>query len=98
MNYDHSDSQSLEHLVRSVNNCDRHKFGNLINADVFDRHPFYAVILVLFPLYSPKTEDRIDRFVSTYMTVFDYPEDNAEYTFDRFYKELDELVNYCRNI
>ncbi len=41
-------------------------------------------------------DDKINQFVCTWETVFNYPDENQEYTIEQYIKELRELISILK--
>lgn len=58
----------------------------------FERQPFHAALICISKLYSGMFDDKIDRFVCIWETVFNYSDENQEYTIEQYIMELRELI------
>lgn len=94
----HYDGVTLEHIVSDVFSCDRGAMGGIVNSGEFERQPLLASYLVIAKLYNnSETQDNlIDKFINKWGTVFEYPDENHEYTFQQYLKELRTLIQKLR--
>jgi hypothetical protein len=70
--------------------------GGLIDASHFERNPFHAALICISKLYTGRNNEEIDRFACTWETVFNYPDENKEYTAEQYIKELRNLIEILR--
>lgn len=102
MKISHADAVDLEWIVRKVYNSDRLSFGGMIDASKFEDKPFMAAVLALAPLYYKKqkpckeVEEKLSNFFDTWGTVFKHPNENTEYTFEMYRKELKDIISFMR--
>lgn len=99
MRIDHGNAVSLEWIARKVFKCDRSGYCGLIEADIFERSPFYAALICLTPhVHKYGENDEINAFFDKYYGVFDdlYDKQSAEATekiIEDYVNDLDNLVN-----
>ena len=96
MKINHNDAVVLEHLVSDLYNCHQGAMGGIINAGHFEYHPYHAALICISKLYGGEHDEQIDRFACTWETVFDYPDENKEYTFKQYIDALRELVQILK--
>lgn len=97
MKITHNDAIILERIVCSLYEESRQgSMGGIIEASRFERKPFHAALICISKLYSGMFDDKIDRFVCTWETVFNYPDENQEYTIEQYIKELRELISILK--
>ncbi len=92
MKIEHADAVMLESLVRKTCKCQRRDIGGLVDADIYAKHPMEAFVLCIGWTYHNTCNDEISAFEDKWHTIFDYPEDNSEYTIDEFIRELEALI------
>lgn len=89
----HNDAMVLEKIVCGLyEGSHQGSMGGIIDASHFERNPFHAALICISKLYSGLSDDKIDQFVCTWETVFNYPDENQEYTIEQYIKELRELI------
>lgn len=97
MKITHNDAIILERIV-----CDLYEgshqgsMGGIIDASHFERNPFHAALICISKLYEGMYDEKIDQFLCTWETVFNYPDENQNYTIDQYIKELRELVKILK--
>lgn len=92
MELTHFDAIQLEYLVSKAHNEDKPRaFGGLISADKFEKYPLWAAIIGLAPFYK-YDDDAVAVFMDKYLTVFEYPDENSNVTFNEYYNELHALI------
>lgn len=94
MKIEHFNGVTLEHIVTGVFSYDRGHMGGIINSDTFEHSPLLAAYLVITKLYKDvEIQDKyIEKFIDKWKTVFEYPDENEEYTFEEYADELRELI------
>lgn len=102
MDMAHFDGVELEHTVLDIYQKDHSgAFGGFITADHFERDPFLAAVLALAPLYYKNSNENIEKklgdFLSKWKTIFDYPDENKQYTFEMYSKELEEIISIIKS-
>mgnify|MGYP004609039619 FL=1 len=93
MTVTHQDGIDLEYIVCDAYDKQEFQMGGINNADVYERYPYLAAVICISRLITKQNEHVADHFVNTWKTVFEYPDENHEYTFEQYAKELRELVN-----
>lgn len=97
MKITHNNAVILEGIVCNLYNGARQgSMGGIIEAGHFERNPFHAALICISKLYSGMFDDKIDQFVCTWETVFNYPDENQEYTIEQYIKELRELISILK--
>lgn len=97
MTLTHQDGIDLEYIVCEA--CDKQelRMGGVNTADVYERYPYLAAVICIGRLVTNANEHEADKFVDKWKTVFEYPDENATYTFEQYAKELKELVHELIN-
>lgn len=79
----HNDAIELEHIVSDLYDCDRGGVAGLADADVFQRNPLYAGILIISYYYArriPVDGHKLDEMLFKYSTAITYPDEQEEST------------------
>ena len=63
MKIKHDEALRLEHLVRSVFNCDRAGMGGYIDADHFESNPFDAALIAIALLWNTNNNEEVGEFL-----------------------------------
>lgn len=92
MKVTHSDAIELENIVSGLCESYQSGMGGIISADRFERNPFQAALICVSKLYKGEHDSEIDQFVTTWETVFNYPEENQEYTIEQYIGELKIII------
>ncbi len=92
----HNDAIILEHIVSNLYNCNQGGMGGIIEASHFERNPFHAALISISKLYKGLHDDKIDDFVCTWETVFNYPNENPNYTIEQYIKDLRTLISILK--
>lgn len=92
MKIEHADAVMLESVVRKACKCGRREIGGLVDADIYVGHPMEAYVLCVGWNYHKTHDEEIAAFGRKWRTIFDFPEENSEYTIDQFIHELNALV------
>lgn len=90
----HNDGITLEHIVSNIFRSDRGSMGGIINSGTFERNPLLASYLIIARLYknSGIQDKYIEEFINKWETVFQFPNENEEYTFREYTDELRDLI------
>lgn len=94
MEIKHYDGITLEHIVSNVFRSDRGSMGGIVNSDNFERNPLLASYLIIARLYkNSEIQDKyIEEFICKWKTVFQFSNENEEYTFKEYTDELRDLI------
>lgn len=97
MKIDHGQATDLEMRVRQVYECERSGLCGLVEAGVYENYPLEAAVLCVAKLgavVNPKSVvyQKADAFIDKWRTIFRYPDENAEYTFEEYLKDLDGVI------
>ena len=97
MNISHIEAYEIETLVSKAMNCNKSELGGIVSADWFEKRPFDAAIICITKLYrkdlSQSQINEVNDFINTWKTVFDYPDENLNYTVAVYINELKNLIN-----
>lgn len=88
---------SLEHIVRSVMNCDRGGLAGLVSSDTYRTHPLEAAIICTAHLYNKNYNDEIDDFFVRWRAAFNDPEENQDAKIEDYISELRDLVQLLKS-
>lgn len=96
MSNKHEKALRLERIVRRLFKCDRSGVSGLADADVFERNPIYAAIMVVSYIHAKglqATELQYDEFLHDYEYVFTHPEEyDIEQEFENYIDKLSNIV------
>lgn len=99
MEIKHYDGITLEHIVSNIFSSDRGSMGGIVNSGTFEHNPLLASYLIIARLYkNSKIQDKyIEEFINKWETVFQFPNENEEYTFKEYTDELKDLIKILKN-
>ena len=90
----HGIAISLENILRMVhNNVSRGSFGGIICADHLEIYPFDATLIALSPLFNPRNESRISKFVGEWYSFAYSHEKPSLILLNKYKDDLRSLVN-----
>lgn len=98
MKISHSWATSIEGTVRHFLECEYQGYGGLVSADIYETQPLEAAVLLVGIFYRHKHDEEISAFFRKWRTAFRSPEENPEYTPERYNSELNELIKMIREI
>lgn len=98
MGINEHEAMVLEYLVKKVyDEKDGKAFNGLVDADRIAKHPIWAAVLGLAPLYRRDTDGSIAAFMDKYVPVFENPETEKSVNFNEYYMDLSGLIGKLSN-